>query len=123
MKLWVEFQEEQDLDIKFYPDSTMFVSEFGEIQTIHDMDYNHLYNKPSINGVELIGNKTGEELDLGSAVFPSGGQVGDLLGKIGDNLIGWITPANAVEQDNTRPITAAAVYTEVGNIQALLEII
>lgn len=28
--------------------------------------------------------------------------------------------ANSVEQDNTRPITAAAVYTEVGNINALL---
>lgn len=31
--------------------------------------------------------------------------------------------ANAVEQDNTRPITAAAVYTEVGNIDALLQTI
>ena len=31
-----------------------------------------------------------------------------------------ITKANAVEQDNTHPITAAAVYTEVGNINALL---
>ena len=28
--------------------------------------------------------------------------------------------ADAVEQDNTRPITSAAVYTEVGNINALL---
>lgn len=28
--------------------------------------------------------------------------------------------ADAVEQDNTRPITSAAVYTTVGNIDALL---
>lgn len=28
--------------------------------------------------------------------------------------------ANEVEEDNTLPITAAAVYTEVGNINALL---
>lgn len=34
-----------------------------------------------------------------------------------------VQKANAVEQDNTRPITAAAVYTEVGNINALLETI
>ena len=34
-----------------------------------------------------------------------------------------VDTAAAVEQDNTRPITAAAVYTEVGNINALLETI
>ena len=123
MKLQVRFQEEQDLNVKFYSNTDTFSTDFGEIQTIHDMDYNHLYNKPSINGVELVGNKTGEELDLGSAVFPSDGQIGDILTKTGANTVGWITPANSVEQDNTRPITAAAVYVEVGNIQALLEII
>lgn len=31
-----------------------------------------------------------------------------------------IDKATSVEEDNTRPITAAAVYTEVGNINALL---
>ena len=122
MRLQVRFQEEQDLNIRFLPNSDTFSPDFGEIQTIHDMNYNNLFNKPSINGVELVGNKTGEDLDLGSAVFPSGGFLGDLLGMTGEG-VGWITPANAVEQDNTRPITAAAVYTEVGNIQALLAII
>ena len=34
-----------------------------------------------------------------------------------------VIKATAVEQDNTRPITAAAVYTEVGNINALLQTI
>lgn len=34
-----------------------------------------------------------------------------------------VTKATAVEQDNTHPITAAAVYTEVGNISALLQTI
>lgn len=34
-----------------------------------------------------------------------------------------VTKANAVEQDNTHPITAAAVFTEVGNINALLQTI
>ena len=122
MRLQVRFQEEQDLNIRFLPNSDTFAPDFGEIQTIHDMNYNNLFNKPSINGVELVGNKTGEDLDLGSAVFPSGGLLGDLLGMTEEG-VGWITPANAVEQDNTRPITAAAVYTEVGNIQALLAII
>lgn len=34
-----------------------------------------------------------------------------------------VQKADAVEQDNTHPITAAAVYTEVGNINALLQTI
>lgn len=53
---------------------------------------------------------------------PSGGFAGDLLAKNSnaDYDAHWITPANAVEQDNTRPITSAAVYLEIGNINALL---
>ena len=31
-----------------------------------------------------------------------------------------VDKADAVDGDNTRPITAAAVYTEIGNINALL---
>ena len=31
-----------------------------------------------------------------------------------------VDTANAVEQDNTRPVTSAAVYVEIGNIEALL---
>ena len=31
-----------------------------------------------------------------------------------------VTKATSVEEDNTHPITAAAVYMEVGNINALL---
>lgn len=54
---------------------------------------------------------------------PAGGHTGDLLAKKSDSDYDaeWITPANIVEQDNTLPITSAAVYTEVGNINALLE--
>lgn len=57
--------------------------------------------------------------------LPVGGQPGDLLAKrsSGDYDVEWITPANHSEEDNTRPITAAAVYTEIGNINALLAII
>lgn len=34
-----------------------------------------------------------------------------------------VTVSEDVEDDNTHPITAAAVYTEIGNINALLHII
>jgi hypothetical protein len=51
----------------------------------------------------------------------------DTLGgvKVGANLkiidgVLSVDTATAVEQDNTKPITSAAVHTEVGNIEALL---
>lgn len=123
MKLRVTFTEEQSLAVKFMSTSDTFNYSFGEIHTITNVDYNVIHNKPSINGVELIGDKTGEDLHLGSAVFPSGGSIGDLLSKVNGDDVGWITPANSAEQDNTRPITAAAVYLEIGNINALLHTI
>ena len=54
--------------------------------------------------------------------LPVGGQAGDILVKRSseNDDAYWVAPANAVEQDNTLPITSAAVYTEVGNIDALL---
>lgn len=119
MRLKVKFNEELSFKTAFQQDDQIFHPNLGEITVITGLDYNNLANKPTINGVELTGNLTGEDLHLGDAAFPSGGSAGDLLGKTGEG-VGWITPANAVEQDNTRPITAAAVYMEVGNIQALL---
>ncbi len=79
----------------------------------------------------------GSILDLGNVVGPAGGQytlpaaTSDTLGgiKVGEDL--RITPdgvlsiekAASVEADNTHPITAAAVYAEVGNIDVLLQTI
>ena len=37
-------------------------ADFGNVIRVHTDDYNDLYNKPSINEVELVGNKTFEEL-------------------------------------------------------------
>ena len=61
----------------------------------------------------------------GHGGLPEGGLPGDILTKSSeaDYAVEWVTPANSVEQDNTRPITAAAVYTEVGNINVLLSLI
>ncbi len=70
-----------------------------------------------------VTNGTG---DGGSANVPLASE--DVAGivRVGRNLeIGAdgrlsVVTADAVVQDNTRPITSAAVYTEVGNINALL---
>lgn len=57
--------------------------------------------------------------------LPVGGAYGDILMKrtATDYDAEWVAPATSAEQDNTRPITAGAVYTEIGNINALLSII
>lgn len=54
--------------------------------------------------------------------MPLGGNPGDIIIKRSTENFDaeWVPPANSVEEDNTRPITAAAVYTEIGNINALL---
>lgn len=46
-------------------------------------------------------------------------QIGDGL-KLEDNVLS-VDTADKVEQDNTKPVTSAAVYTVVGNINAILE--
>ena len=116
----VQFSSEnsdQRMDLSFEDSQDLSVN-FGEIQTVTTQtDYELLTNKPQINGVELVGNKTTE--DLGIDVWPSGGSTGDILTRRGEGAV-WETPANHAEEDNTRPITAAAVYTEIGNINALL---
>lgn len=45
-------------------------------------------------------------------------QIGDGL-KVVENVL-MVDTADRVEEDNTRPVTSAAVYVEVGNIEALL---
>lgn len=91
------------------------------VEVTEATSYNVLTDKPSINNVTLEGNLTSEDLGI-QAEFPEEGRAGDILTKVGNegNAVAWVTPANNAEQDNTRPITAAAVYTEIGNINALL---
>ena len=74
------------------------------------------------------------DMDIGSPIIireggglavnglPAGGRRDDILVKKSDSNYDaeWVAPASEVEEDNTRPITSAAVYKEVGNINALL---
>ena len=68
---------------------------------------------------------TVEHIYVEGGALPTGGVYGDILMKRSgeDYDSEWVTPATSAEQDNTRPITAGAVYTEIGNINALLSII
>lgn len=119
----LEVDGQSNYDLAATEDEDVGVELDADINVTHvvNKDYNDLENKPSINGVTLQGNKTSEDLGI-AASFPSGGLIGDILTKISNasDGVAWLTPASSAEQDNTRPITAAAVYTEIGNINALL---
>lgn len=89
---------------------------------VTEIEGGHEVTVKSIDGTQTFDVMDGEQGAPGYGI-PEGGNAGDLLAKkAGGNSYEaeWITPANHAEEDNTRPITAAAVYTEIGNINALL---
>ena len=120
MKLRVNFEEQCVLNARFQQTNEVFDTGFDAVQAVSENDYNKLQNLPQINSVTLQGNLSSQ--DLGITALPEGGSEGDvLIKKVGVPYAAqWVTPASNAEEDNTRPITAAAVYTEIGNINALL---
>ena len=61
------------------------------------------------------------KVDPAKVVYQGGGmqyEIGAGLKVDGNTLM--VDTADAVEQDNTKPVTSAAVFVEVGNINALL---
>ena len=62
----------------------------------------------------------------GSADVPIASEAVAGIVRVGENLkisadgVLSVDTATAVEEDNTRPVTSAAVHTELGNIEALL---
>lgn len=66
--------------------------------------------------------ETSESLEI---ELEEGGSGGGISYQIGSGLkveggILSIDTADQVEEDNTRPVTSAAVFMEIGNIEALL---
>lgn len=97
-------------------------SEFTEIeQTIIAINNNP--PNPGVNGYWLIYNPETEEYEESDIPLPEGGgfpyQIGNGLKITGGDTL-EVNTATDVEQDNTLPITSAAVYTTVGNIEILL---
>ena len=73
-------------------------------------------------GAVITDNEGGVALRPATTERLGGIIVGEDLAVTSTGLLS-VVKANAVEQDNTHPITAAAVFTEVGNINALLQTI
>lgn len=79
---------------------------------------------PADEGKSVVARADGT---YGLALIQGGGggvgyNIGHGLKVTGGNTL-EVDTAEAVEQDNTLPVTSAAVYTEVGNIDALLQTI
>ena len=59
----IEIDNESSIDTDIQTSDGEIVTDI-ELSTNGTNDYNDLVNKPSINGVELVGDKTTEELDI-----------------------------------------------------------
>lgn len=98
-------------------------SEFSQVeQNIIALNKNP--PKPGINGFWMIYNPATGEYEQSDIPLPGDGggfpyEIGNGL-KVVDGTTLEVDTADDVEQDNTLPITSAAVYTTVGNIEILL---
>ena len=77
---------------------------------------------PGIDVVIGAGGGAGYVLPPATDKTLGGIKVGDALTITKDGVLS-VLRADAVEEDNTLPITSAAVHTELGNIAALLSTI
>lgn len=97
-------------------------SEFTQVEQ-NIIAINNNPPKPGPNGNWLIYNPDTGEYEESDTPLPGGGgfgyEIGHGLKVTGTNTL-EVDTATDVEQDNTLPITSAAVYTTVGNIEILL---
>lgn len=98
-------------------DTTVRFGLGDHIQVVQSTDYEDLENKPSINGVTLVGNKTTEDLGIQAGVTSWNGQTGD---------VNYTPPNYALTYDESVSVGSAVVgeavtgepnYTPTGTIQ------
>lgn len=58
-------KEGESMNVTF-SESSQMDAKFGEVQKVSTSNYEDLYNKPSINGVQLIRDKSFEDLGVDS---------------------------------------------------------
>ena len=61
VRIKATFRESENIGASF-KESENLKAKFGDVLMVHTDNYDDLYNKPSINEVELKGNKTFEDL-------------------------------------------------------------
>lgn len=79
-------------------------------------------NKGSVSGSVSSPKTVVGSVSVGRAVS-SNMVIDDHTLKINDKGVLSVNTANEVEKDNTLPVTSAAVHTQIGNIDILLQTI
>lgn len=77
IKLKVQTENDVKLNASGSAGATFGVSDL--VQVVQSNDYDDLVNKPRINGVELIGDKTTSDLGIEAGVTSWNGQTGDVV--------------------------------------------
>ncbi len=95
-------------------------SEFTQMEQRME-DLNSHPPTPGPNGTWMLWNPDTGEYEESDIPLPEGGgyAIGEGL-KIVDGKL-TVDTADAVEEDNTKPVTSGAVYVQLGNVEALLE--
>lgn len=91
------------------------------------------FGAPFSDGSSSFGVSMGDKMEItqDSSGYKLPAATAETLGgvKVGSNLtidsrgVLSVDTADNAQEDNTRPITSAAVYTQIGNIEALLALI
>lgn len=80
---------------------------------------------PGSEGFWMVWNTETDQYEKSSLPFPAGSGGGYVIGSglklDGETNTLSVDTANQVEADNSKPITSAAVFVTVGNIESLLE--
>lgn len=100
------------MPVEFETNSLVLHTTFGEIQQVPSPELD-AYLKSAVEAYLATSLPTASDETLG------GVKVGESL-TIDEFGVLNVNVAHAMEEDNTLPITSAAVYGEVGNINALL---
>ena len=124
----VDFLEvEENIPVEFEEDEKNFEAGFGEIQQVHTQPLDHRLlafkdaeNQHPIQAIAGL-KEALENLKIQPATehVLGGVIIGDNL-KITEAGVLSVHTADAAEEDNTKPITSAAVATQIGNIEILL---
>lgn len=121
-----------DIRMRFCEGSAQINAKFGLLQPIPGKSAYEIAVENGFEGTEeewlesLSGNVTEEQIQNAVDKYLDENPVEagvkfkpDETLKLEDGILS-VNTADKVEEDNTLPVTSAAVYTEVGNINALL---
>lgn len=78
MAISLTIADNEDIRLTAGGNNAPLTLDAGDTTVVSATDYNELTNKPSINGVELSGNKTTEDLGIEAGVSSFNGQTGDV---------------------------------------------